>query len=218
MKYTLTEGQSFDPEILRQELVVAIGESTEILFDGSTRQRWMLSTGGSQVDFKIHPELLDIPTVGPVMMDAGEVVILTHFDNGAAREQAKLRQQIKGIRETALERFTKNSGVSQVYSLNYEAAMLGATDTTTLLRTGKTPAQHLEAKGSRFLSADFPAGMTAEQFATYIINENRGTDPYTAGAIKMDEIEDEYLTAVTTPTVTEQMVAAYQAFCDARTA
>jgi len=143
MKYTLQEGQSFDPEILRQELVAAIGS------DG-----WHISTSGNTVEF-----------VGDGFDP--EAVILAHFDNGAARETAKLKAKVKNIRAAALEWFTKNSGIATVYDLNYGAALLGASDTTTILRNNKTPAQHLTDFGQYL-------GMTGEQFGAYVMNENKG--------------------------------------------
>jgi hypothetical protein len=83
--------------------------------------------------------------------------------------------------------------------------MLGAADTTTVLRNGKTPAQHLGDFGVKI-------GMTAAQFETYVKNEN-----LIAGQ-QMTEIEGEYLTAYYSPTITEQTVMDYKAYCDARTA
>lgn len=130
----------------------------------------------------------------------------------------ELRVRIKEIRAAAQERFTKNSGVTTVYGLNYEAAVLGAGDTTTILRNDKTPFQHLHDLGQYAISAQYPTGMTAEQFAAYIIAENRGPTPYTAGGVKMTEIEVEYMRVLYAQPVTEQSVAEYQAFCDARQA
>lgn len=130
----------------------------------------------------------------------------------------ELCMRIKNIRAAAQERFTKNSGVTKVYDLNYEAAVLGAADTTTILRNKLTPFQHLHDLGQYAISAQYPAGMTAEQFAAYVIAENRGPAPYTAGAVKMTEIEVEYMRVLYAQPVTEQSVAEYQAFCDARQA
>lgn len=127
----------------------------------------------------------------------------------------KHRQKIKEIRKSMLEKFTQNSGVLAVYDLNYEAATLGALDTVTVLRNGKTPAQHLGDYGSQI-------GMTASQFADYIIAENRGTTPNAAAAVKMSEIEKEYLrlyyTYYQTATTEEmeQAIADYQTFCNER--
>ena len=180
MIYTITEGQSFDPEILRQELVATVGETG-----------WYISTSGNQVEF-----------VGEGF-DPSEV-ILAHFANGLAREQAKLKAKIKEIRAAALDRFPNNSGIATVYEQNFEAATKGASDTTTILRNGKTPAQHLGDFGSRI-------GMTAAQFETYIFVENLAVGQ------KMTEIEAAYLTAYYGATITEQTVADYQAYCDART-
>ena len=179
MKYTLTEGQSFDPEILRQELVADIGPVG-----------WYINTSGNMVEF-----------VGDGFDP--EAAILAHFDNGAVREQAKLRQQIKGIREAYLERFPKNSGVDNVYVLNYQAATLGVEDTTTILRNGKAPATHLGDFGVNI-------GMTAAQFAAYVLSEN-----LLAGQ-RMTEIEAEYLRLYYDGPLAVLDVDNYKAYCDAR--
>ena len=185
MIYTITEGQSFDPEILRQELVATVGETG-----------WYINTSGNQVEF-----------VGEGFDP--EAIILAHFDNGAAREQVELKARIKEIRATALEWFTKNSGIATVYDLNYEAALLGASNTTTVLRNNKTPAQHLTDFGQYL-------GMTGEQFGAYVLDENKGPTGASAG-VKMSEIEAEYLrVSYALPSLSEADVAAYQAFCDAR--
>ena len=125
----------------------------------------------------------------------------------------EIKVQIKSIRENSLRKFTKNSGVSKVYDINYDAAVLGASDNTTILRNGKTPYQHLYDFGLEI-------GMTAEQFATYIIDENRVT---TAVAVKMTEIEKEYLrlyySVVDTALQSElpALVSGFQSYCDLRT-
>lgn len=134
-----------------------------------------------------------------------EAIVLAHgsAEAVAAKEQAKLKSQIKEIRATALETFPKNSGIDNVYVLNFQAATLGAADTTTILRNGKTPASHLGDFGA-------PLGMTAAQFGAYILTEN-----LSAGQ-KMTEIEGEYLENYYAPVVTEQMVVDFQTFCDVR--
>ena len=179
MKYTLTEGQSFDPEILRQELVAVFGD------EGNK-----ISTSTGVVDYFGEGD--------------ASAIILAHFDSGPARETVRLKAQIKGIRATALEWFTKNAGVSEVYAQNFQAATLGASDTTTVLRNGKTPAQHLGDFGARL-------GMTAAQFGAYILSEN-----LLAGQ-KMTELEGAYLAAYYAPAITEESVVAFQAYCAART-
>jgi hypothetical protein len=180
MKYTTTEGQSFDPEILRQELVATFGA------EGNK-----ISTAPGSVDYLGEGD--------------ASTVILAHFNNGAAREEQKLRDRVKAIRASALDRFPKNSGIATVYEQNFEAALKGASDTTTILRNGKTPAQHLGDFGVRL-------GMTASQFEAYIFSEN-----LLAGQ-KMTEIEAAYLTAYYGATITEQTVTDYQTYCDARAA
>lgn len=180
MIYAITEGQSFNLEILRQELVASLGATG-----------WYILEASNQVEF-----------VGEGFDPSA--TILAHFDGGTAREQARLKTQIKQIRETSLEKFPKNSGVDNVYNLNFQAATLGAGDTATPLRNGKTPTEHLGFFGAKI-------GMTAAQFAAYVIQEN-----LLAGQ-KMTEIEGGYLDAYYAPSITEQTVADYQAYCDART-
>lgn len=179
MIYTTAEGQSFDPEILRQELVATLGETG-----------WHINTSANQVVF-----------VGDGFDPS--VTILAHFDNGPAREQTRLKAKIKAIRETSLEKFPKNSGVDNVYNLNFQAATLGAGDITTVLRNGKSPFEHLGFFGAKI-------GKTAAQFAAYVIQEN-----LLAGQ-KMTEIEGGYLDAYYAPNITEQMVTDYQQYCNLR--
>jgi hypothetical protein len=116
-----------------------------------------------------------------------------------------LRAKIKVIRAASLEKFPRNSGVATVYELNFQAAVLGAGDSTTVLRNGKTPAQHLGDFGVHL-------GMTAGQFASYVLAEN-----LSAGQ-KMSEVEAEYLRLYYDGPPTAQTVVDYQAYCDARTA
>jgi hypothetical protein len=68
MIYTLQEGQSFDAEMLRQELVVVIGP------DG-----WYINTAGNTVEFVALPDFVLDPS------DA----VLAHFANGTIREANK---------------------------------------------------------------------------------------------------------------------------------
>jgi hypothetical protein len=120
-----------------------------------------------------------------------------------AEYAAILRGQVKAIRATALEWFNKNAGVSEVYNQNFQAATLGAADTTTGLRNGKTPAQHLSDFGT-------PLGMTAAQFGAYVLSEN-----LLAGQ-KMTEIEAEYLRLYYGGPLAVLDVDNYKAYCDAR--
>jgi hypothetical protein len=130
-------------------------------------------------------------------------------DPADATPVMELKAKIKSIRAAALEWFTKNSGVATVYDLNYEASVLGAADTVTILRNNKTPAQHLTDFGQYL-------GMTGEQFGAYVLNENKGPTGASAG-VKMSEIEAEYLrVCYALPNLNEADVIAYQAFCDAR--
>lgn len=123
-------------------------------------------------------------------------------------------EKVKELRRTSLDKFVKNSpGISRVYAENYYAATeFQAGRVTALMVNGAQVQSYLTALGARL-------GMTATQFAEYIINENRGT---VGLAIKASEIEDEYLRLAYTamPAMTgeqaEQAVIDYAAFCNAR--
>jgi hypothetical protein len=122
--------------------------------------------------------------------------------------QDEMKRQIKYIRSSSLEKFTKNSGVSAVYSVNYEAAIKGAGDNTYILPSGETPNQRLTTLGQY-------VGMTAAQFAAYIIAENRGDYPSSAAGKKMANIEQEYMRIYySLPLITDVIVDTFKAFCD----
>ena len=93
MIYTTQEGQSFDPEILRQELVNAIGA------DG-----WHISTAGNQVDLVIQtPEVIDTIAAGDC--------VERHFENGATRESNKaILKQIADLEATQTPRRIREGG------------------------------------------------------------------------------------------------------------
>ena len=92
MIYTLQEGQSFDPEILRQELVKAIGP------DG-----WSLNTAGNEVNFVTTNELL--------ITDEISSCILAHFSNGPTRESNKaILKQIAALEATQTPRRIREGG------------------------------------------------------------------------------------------------------------
>lgn len=136
------------------------------------------------------------------------------IDIDLTKANANCISKVKGLRKAALDSFVKVSpGISRIYSENYFASTeFQAGRTTTPMVDGSTVAQYLGLLGSRI-------GMTATQFAAYIINENRGT---VGLAIKAKDIEDEYLRLVYTamPAMTGaqavQAVTDYTAFCDAR--
>lgn len=123
-------------------------------------------------------------------------------------------EKVKELRRSSLDKFVKNSpGISRVYAENYFAATeLQAGRPDTMMVSGATATAYLLSIGQNF-------SMTAAQFATYIINENRGT---VGLAIKVSEIEAEYVRLVyaAMPTMTaeqvEQAVIDYTAFCAAR--
>lgn len=130
--------------------------------------------------------------------------------------KATAKASIKAIRNAALAKFVANAGVGGVYDVNYEAAVAhDAGNTTLLLRNGKTSGEHCTELGTLL-------GMTAAQFATYIIAENRQVTPTKRCAVLMHEIEVEYLrlyySAVAAMTDLNAIAApaAYQTFCDSR--
>lgn len=89
MIYTIQEGQSFDAEILRQELVAAIGA------DG-----WYITTGGDQVQFVQTESNFD-----------PEAIILTHFANGEKRANNSLvLEQIRKLEATQTPRRVREGG------------------------------------------------------------------------------------------------------------
>lgn len=93
MKYTCKPEESFAPEILRQELVKAIGP------DG-----WYLNTAGNTVDFTWTIDTLP-PIPGP------ETIILAHFTNGATREANKaILKQIAELEATQTPRRIREGG------------------------------------------------------------------------------------------------------------
>jgi len=86
MIYTLQEGQSFDPELLRQELVRAIGA------DG-----WYLNTAGNTVEF--------VGDFDPTS------VIEAHFSNSATRDHNKaILKQIADLEATQTPRRVREGG------------------------------------------------------------------------------------------------------------
>lgn len=92
-----------------------------------------------------------------------------------------MRFYIKYIRESALAVIPKNAGVLAVYDENYKAAVAviegrGAE----VMKDGSSALAFLSRFGEKF-------GMTAEQFAGYIIGENRRVNPTTVA------IEERYL-------------------------
>lgn len=96
--------------------------------------------------------------------------------------RADIIAEVQNIRATALEKATKNSGVYAVYDENYQASVAyveGKGDLTEM-RNGMTATQYLTGFGARL-------GMTAAQFAAYIIAENKRIGPTAY------QVEDEYL-------------------------
>lgn len=96
--------------------------------------------------------------------------------------RAKILADIQDIRAKALEKATKNSGVAAIYDENYQAAVAvdAAEGDITIMRNGKTATAYLAGFGARL-------GMTAAQFAAYVLAENKRVGP------PLYQIEDEYL-------------------------
>lgn len=83
----------------------------------------------------------------------------------------KALAQVKELRQIGLDNAARSAGVLAVYNTNYEAAqyfMAGKGDT--VLKTGKTSTEYLTGFGINL-------GMTAAQFANYIISENKRMGP-----------------------------------------
>lgn len=94
MKYTLQESESFDAEILRQELVAAIGPTG-----------WHLNSAGNQVEFVAYAgdHVINIPDV--------ESVIQLHFANYPKREHNKaILKQITDLEATQTPRRIREGG------------------------------------------------------------------------------------------------------------
>lgn len=88
---------------------------------------------------------------------------------------------VKQIREYALAKIPKNAGVLAVYTENYDAAqaVLGGKGEM-VMRDGSTATEYMGRLGARL-------GMNAEQFAAYIVGENRRVTPTSV------QIEERYL-------------------------
>lgn len=79
--------------------------------------------------------------------------------------------EIKDIRRQGLDKATISSGVLAIYNTNYEAAvdfLNGNPDNP--LKNGMTPVEYLTGFGARL-------GMSATQFANYIVAENLRVGP-----------------------------------------
>jgi hypothetical protein len=92
MIYTTQLGESFDAEILRQELVAAIGA------DG-----WYLNTAGNTVEFVCYTG------AGPSI--SADSTVLAHFANGTIREANKaILKQIAELEATQTPRRVREGG------------------------------------------------------------------------------------------------------------
>lgn len=97
MIYIAKENESFDAEILRQELVKAIGA-----------EGWYLNTAGNTVDWVKQCDDINIPAVA-------ETTILAHFANGATRaHNAVILKQITVLEATQTPRRVREGGAWMV--------------------------------------------------------------------------------------------------------
>ena len=97
MIYNCKDNESFDAEILRQELVAAIGEP-----NGD----WHINTAGNTVQFNHAWYDSEVP-VGLI-----ESTILAHFANGATRTaNAAILKQIADLEATQTPRRIREGGV-----------------------------------------------------------------------------------------------------------
>lgn len=83
-----------------------------------------------------------------------------------AEVKANAISSVKLIRKQTLDLFQKDSpGVARIYLANYDAATRFQAGDSTPMATGQTPEAYLAGLGA-------PMGMSAAQFAAYIIGEN----------------------------------------------
>lgn len=96
--------------------------------------------------------------------------------------KAKIVADIREIRKQALAQLTIDSGVSAVYAENYDAAQAykSGAGASKIMKDGQTAANYLTGFGKEL-------GMSAGQFADYIIAENRRVGPTAY------QVEQEYL-------------------------
>jgi len=139
----------------------------------------------------------------------GEAWTRIVLDRPLAEMKADAINTIKDIRAAALERLTKNSGVLAVYDENYRAAVEYVNGRTAAeMKGGQTAEAYLTGLGARL-------GMTAAQFAAYIISENKLVGPTAY------QVEEEYLRlaygavpSMTDNTVISQQPEIYRQFCE----
>lgn len=156
-----------------------------------------------------HGLVLDYwnPALGP-QPTQGQLDAARH-----AAAKAKGITTIKETRKSTLDRYQKYStGIARTYLDNLFAAQKFLAADTSLMATGQTPEQYLSLLGVEI-------GMTAAQFANYIISENlRLTAPNQTIPSAYD-VEREYLKAqvaaqsALTAEAVQAIVAGYIAFC-----
>ena len=118
-----------------------------------------------------------------VWLDAAGTATAAEVLTACPGLKAQVAEQLKTIRQLALDKVARSPGVLAVYDENYRAAQAyqaGAGDTT-IMKDGRTATAYLAGFGARL-------GMTAGQFAAYIVSENQRVAP--------TAIEDEYLRLV----------------------
>lgn len=111
MKYTLQEGQSFDAEILRQELIPVLGDQ---VIDGE--QSWWINTAGNSVELLRNEQAWsEVGFAGSPPQDTfwqvAEQTILAHFTNGPKRESNRaILKQIAELEATQTPRRVREGG------------------------------------------------------------------------------------------------------------
>lgn len=122
-------------------------------------------------------------------------------------------QKVKDTRRVTHDLFEKQSpGISRVYLDNINAARKFTNGDTSLESTGLTPEQYLTGLGSEI-------GMTATQFAAYIISENARLAAPNQTPPSVYDVELNYLkssTQITMATTSDQVISVvntYQTLC-----
>jgi len=123
--------------------------------------------------------------------------------------RAEVIGQIKSIRKQALAQLTIDSGVSAVYSENYVAAVAhkSGQGAATVMKDGQTASVYLSGFGAQL-------GMSAGQFADYIIAENRRIGP-TAYQVEQEYLRLAYSVIPLEPSVSKLLAYPddYRRFC-----
>jgi hypothetical protein len=129
-----------------------------------------------------------------------------------AQAQVDAIIKVKGIRGNTLSLFQKKSpGVTAVYANNIDAAIQFTNNDATLMPTGQTPTAYLTGMGAHM-------GMTAAQFAAYIIGENIRLGAPNQTPPSAYDVECQYIASsvgiqyATTIAAVNTIVSAYQTY------